>query len=272
MPAVIRKTCFLMSCCLVGATVLAQSTPSPLDDLVQLPALALKDTRQVFAAPSRWDSQDWAIAGLGTAGFLGAAFLVDSRLDRRTREHPGDSLKGLEPLGGAGSLLIVGGAYLGGSVFGQDALKSYGTDAGLSMVVAELGIVLPLKYLTGRSRPKANQGSGHFSPFGGDVSFPSTHTTQAFILASVLSEHTDNPWVSAGAYGVASLVGLSRIQQREHFFSDVLAGAAIGTFVGRTVTAYNRTLRSKGTLANLDLSFTPVLAPGYQGGMVHLRF
>jgi membrane-associated phospholipid phosphatase len=66
------------------------------------------------------------------------------------------------------------------------------------------------------------------------LSFPSGHTSNAVALATVTRHHYGNR-VGALAYGAAGLVGLSRLEKNVHHVSDVLAGAAIGYVVGRTV-------------------------------------
>ena len=87
--------------------------------------------------------------------------------------------------------------------------------------------------------------STSFHPFSGsDNSFPSGHATQAFAVASVISAHSDQVWVSVTAYTIAGLVGFSRIYHNAHWTSDVTAGALIGTFVGRGVVALNKRLRA----------------------------
>ena len=46
-------------------------------------------------------------------------------------------------------------------------------------------------------------------------------------------------WLAPLLYGGAALVGASRVYENEHWASDVLAGAAIGTFSGWKVVRYN---------------------------------
>lgn len=70
-------------------------------------------------------------------------------------------------------------------------------------------------------------------PDGGDnKSFPSGHTTMAFISATILSKEYGEKsyWYSVGGYTMATLTGLSRIANNRHWISDVLAGAGIGIF------------------------------------------
>lgn len=63
----------------------------------------------------------------------------------------------------------------------------------------------------------------------GDDSFPSGHTSAAFVGASLIDQNLDWYWGTT-AYGLAALTGYSRIEADRHYLSDVLAGAAIGIF------------------------------------------
>ena len=76
-------------------------------------------------------------------------------------------------------------------------------------------------------------------------SFPSGHTIAAFAAASVVSNETSRWWpqtrwiIGPAMYGGATLVGLSRMYNNKHWASDVLLGAAIGTFAGNKVVRYH---------------------------------
>lgn len=65
-------------------------------------------------------------------------------------------------------------------------------------------------------------------------SFPSGHTFSAFTSATLLHREYGgkSPWFSIGGYTVASAVGISRILNRDHWASDVLAGAGFGLVSG----------------------------------------
>ena len=68
-------------------------------------------------------------------------------------------------------------------------------------------------------------------PDGSNIhSFPSGHTTMAFMTATMLSKEYGylSPWVSLGGYGVATATGLMRIANNRHWLSDVFAGAGLG--------------------------------------------
>ncbi len=67
-------------------------------------------------------------------------------------------------------------------------------------------------------------------------SFPSAHTTAAFAVATVFAQryrsHRWAPWV---AYGLAGVIGYSRVSGQAHFPSDVFMGAALGFSISHFV-------------------------------------
>ncbi|MFH0781751.1 MAG: phosphatase PAP2 family protein [Pseudomonadota bacterium] len=64
-------------------------------------------------------------------------------------------------------------------------------------------------------------------PNGGSMSFPSGHTSAAFSGASFIQKRYGWEY-GVPAYLAASFVGWSRVESKEHYVEDVLAGAAIG--------------------------------------------
>lgn len=68
-------------------------------------------------------------------------------------------------------------------------------------------------------------------PDGSDNhSFPSGHTATAFMTATMLSKEYGykSPWISVGAYSVATATGLMRMANNKHWLSDVMVGAGVG--------------------------------------------
>ncbi len=257
----------------LGATLMG--SPSDPDRFSNLPRLLLDDTGHVISAPSRWDRSDWITAGTSAAVVLGAGLLLDHAMDRAVVKHANGSwdrgAKAIQNLGGTPSVLIAGGTYLAGVAFKDPEVRATGIDTMVTMGIAQLLLTLPLKVVAGRSRPDDDKGTHDFHPFHGGQSFPSGHTTQAFALASVISEHADRPWVSALSYGLAGLVGLARVEQRKHFVSDVVAGGLIGTFVGKTVVSHNQSLRTNAR-SKVSMSFAPMVGPGSYGFSLALKF
>jgi membrane-associated phospholipid phosphatase len=127
-------------------------------------------------------------------------------------------------------------------------------------------LVYPMKFLLGRSRPSAEEGAQDYRPFNVRGSMPSFHTTEAFAVASVISDHVANPWVSALAYGLAAGVGLSRLEADRHWASDVLLSAAIGTAVGKAIVALNRQRRDS------RVSVVPLVDGEMWGAAVQVRY
>lgn len=77
----------------------------------------------------------------------------------------------------------------------------------------------------------------------GNDSFPSNHTANAF--ASATNLYLRYGW-EAGlpAYGVATLVGVGRVEAKKHYWRDVLAGAALGTLTAYVFTdAYDENVQ-----------------------------
>ena len=69
------------------------------------------------------------------------------------------------------------------------------------------------------------------------TSFPSSHTAQAFLTATLLHEQYGRqyPWVSVAGYAVAAATGTMRVLGNRHWCPDVLAGAGIGFLSAETV-------------------------------------
>ena len=97
-----------------------------------------------------------------------------------------------------------------------------------------------VKYVVGRERPFKTANSYSFIPFSGNYSFPSGHTTEAFAAATVFSEQYPHWYVYVPSYGIAASVGYSRLYANQHWFSDVVAGAIIGTSVSHILRKRHR--------------------------------
>ncbi|MDE3155761.1 MAG: phosphatase PAP2 family protein [Acidobacteriota bacterium] len=66
--------------------------------------------------------------------------------------------------------------------------------------------------------------------------FPSGHTIAAFAVATVIARRYPHPlWHQWVAYGLAGLVGASRLSTHSHFPSDVFLGATLGYAIARFV-------------------------------------
>jgi membrane-associated phospholipid phosphatase len=110
------------------------------------------------------------------------------------------------------------------------AVLAFGTESrndrvnlGLILLKSEaimLGSVYVVKTLTKHERPDGSDSR----------SFPSGHTAQAFLAASIV--HTElrdkSQWYGIGAYTIATGVGAFRMLNNKHWEADVFAGAGFG--------------------------------------------
>jgi|SRR6266853_464535 len=225
------------------------------------------DIKETFTAPVRWDRKDWLIFGGVTAG-VGLALVFDedirSRIQRNRNSTVDSVFSAVEPFGQEYSAGVLLAFYVGGEFLHDPRAKSVALDGISASIIASGLMVQPLKYVIGRSRPNKDQGAYDFHPLNGSASFPSGHATQAFAVATVISEHYDSLWITLTAYGLASAVGYARLNNDEHWTSDVLAGAAIGTFVGHVVVHFNQHHR--------NVSLQPVIERNLQGGQISFSF
>jgi membrane-associated phospholipid phosphatase len=81
-------------------------------------------------------------------------------------------------------------------------------------------VVIPTKKFTGELRPDSSN----------SYSFPSGHTSQAFVAAEFLrKEYKDvSPWYGVAGYAFAVTTGYLRMYNNKHWLSDVVAGAGVG--------------------------------------------
>ena len=148
-----------------------------------------------------------------------------------------------------GTLIAAGGIYLAGTASGERRVQDLGLHAGGAVLLSTL-ITGGIKAVAGRARPHVDTANARdFKLFRGISSddyqsFPSGHSTAAFAFASVVTSETSHWWpdgrwpVGALTYGTATITALSRIYNKQHWASDVIAGAAIGTLTGLKVFRY----------------------------------
>ncbi len=228
------------------------------------PEILVDDVKHVVTAPARWEEAEWHKAGWASLAVVGTALVIDRPLRDEMRRHSGNNtfITQVERFGAQYAAGVVGGFYVVGALTDDETSMQVAQDGIAASLIAS-GIVTPaIKLVAGRSRPRDDNGVYNFKPFSnGNSSFPSGHTTEAFALASVVANHYDDTWVTCTSYSIASLVGLARAYHQAHFASDIVAGAMIGTLVGKSVVAHNASLRT-GKL---------VLLPDFSQGLIGVR-
>lgn len=146
----------------------------------------------------------------------------------------------LSGIGEAGIIWFVIGAFI---VF-REEVKDHtlfvplGIAAGFAWSISEL----ILKPLVGRLRPSSVLDAatviGGF-PIG--YSFPSTHATFAFAMASVLA-YREPKWKKM-LFFLAFLIALSRVYLGHHYPTDVITGGLLGRGIGELIAQWYGHLR-----------------------------
>ncbi|HTE00015.1 MAG TPA: phosphatase PAP2 family protein [Mucilaginibacter sp.] len=111
-------------------------------------------------------------------------------------------------------------------------------------------------------------------PNGGDyLSFPSGHTATAFLGAEFLAQEFSDksPVYTILGYGFAVTTGVFRMYNRDHWFSDVVAGAGFGILSTKVAYLVYPYIRNKLTHKDKSGKSTFIM-PTYQDGMPGLSF
>ena len=154
-------------------------------------------------------------------------------------------------LGDPGTVILSVGTYAVGRIAGSHTVSEVGLHATEALLLSAAATEL-VKGVAGRDRPYVvPPDADEFSLMrgftgAGRTSFPSGHTSAAFALAAVVDEEGAVNWPHAArivtpvTYGLASLVGLSRIYKDRHWASDVAVGALLGEYSGLIVERFSR--------------------------------
>lgn len=88
-------------------------------------------------------------------------------------------------------------------------------------------------------------------------SFPSGHTSSAFTTATALT-YAYGAKAAVVAYPLATFVGLSRMADDVHWFSDVVSGAFVGIWIGRA--SYFSSSEGNPAVGDKSFFFFPTVA------------
>jgi|SRR5579871_1050811 len=208
-----------------------------LHPFTRMPKFVLTDQRRIWTSPFHTSKEDikwWVIFGGATAGLIAA----DRHIASAT-PHPSALISAgndVSYLGTAYTLVpISAGFYFFGSATKSERFRETGILSFETLIDATI-VQLAVKSITDRERPNEAGGQGHFwastsPPYSS--SFPSGHAIETFALASVFAhEYHDKLWVKILAYAYAGGVVGARLAANQHFPGDVLAGGAMGWFIG----------------------------------------
>lgn len=125
----------------------------------------------------------------------------------------------------------------------------------LSAAISQ-GLSKGTKALVSEWRP---DGSDHHS-------FPSGHTTMAFMSAELLRmEYRDSsPWIAVAGYAVAAGTGVMRMYNDKHWLNDVIAGAGMGILGTRIAYWIYPWVQRHLVLRKTDKTASALLLPYYE--------
>lgn len=209
----------------------------------------LHSHRPLFTSADAWLAGGF-VAASAIAAPLDEWLMKELRLESRQSSQFFQKLAtGARVWGNPGTLVAGGGLYLMGTATGNRRVQDLGLHSSGAVILANV-ITVGVKVVTGRTRPHADSSDARdFELLRGARgaeyrSFPSGHSTAAFAFASVVTAETSHWWPGARwpvgvlTYGTAALTGVSRIYNHEHWATDVMVGAAIGTITGLKLFRY----------------------------------
>lgn len=207
--------------------------------LVKLGGNVLLDQKEIWTSPFRMHKKD-AKWWIGFGAVTAALIATDHRTINTFENSPGQ-------VTWAGRISNIGASYTLGPLvagfYGYGVLKRNGQAREVAVLGGEslidsLIVMGVLKEIAGRNRPDDPNIAerGHFFQEGS--SFPSGHAIESWAFASLIAHEYKKhggKFVPYLAYSLASVVSVSRFAAQRHYASDIVAGGAMGWFIGRYV-------------------------------------
>lgn len=234
------------------------------------------DSRLRFLTWTYKDGTDWmtswtwkraARVGI-SAAVLAPMIRLDERLSKNQEKSTGEFGEFLE------SANVLGGPtaiFLPASVFGLSLISNdtkFQDAAFTSLqapVYAYLLGSLSKRVLVGRRRPYEDRGAYQFEFLSNrNSSFPSGHATTAWSIVTPWMVYYPG-WKTAGLGILATGTAVTRLQRRQHWLTDVIAGSALGFS-----TWYWLSRKHQGRLPRFASGLTPLITPS--GFAVVARF
>ena len=193
-------------------------------DVADMPGDLWRDTKKVYAS-----APNLLILGLTYGGSLavqetGPDDTVEAGLHHHDIFSDGAN-EGFGALGNPATHFVLAGAWY---LVGQQTQNEKTYNAGKKLFSALI--------INGVSTMVGQAASWDDAPNDQWGTFPSGHTSSTFCFASVMHQEY-GPLVGLPLYGLGALVATERLDDDEHYLSDVLMGAVLGMVVGHSVAA-----------------------------------
>lgn len=199
-------------------------------DVKEAPCDLWRDTKRVYGNPV-----NLVILGSVYGGSLALQHGVDRSIehhfnynnDLKAPHHCFDEgwRRAFADVGNPGTHFAVAGLFY---LIGQQRMddKTYEVGKTLFSALAINGVTVMLGQAATYQR----------APNGEYGTMPSGHTSSSFVVASVMDEAYGHV-VGVPLYCLSALVGYERLDDREHYFSDVIMGGALGLVIGHSVAS-----------------------------------
>jgi len=218
-------------------------------------ALAAQNADSTNADKTFFTRRDLVLTGVALVGSAGVS-VFDERIARWTRSPSvqggtsrHDLVKSLTVVNEVPLTIGAVALYGIGRLSGSDVTAKVGLHATEALVLTVATSEL-IRGPLGRSRPRVSPDDPYKFSFGGGFtdfgkrSFPSLHSAVGFATASVLTGELNErhpgavPYVAPVLYAAALVPGVTRMYLDQHWASDVVAGAFLGTLLGSRVVSY----------------------------------
>jgi membrane-associated phospholipid phosphatase len=251
-----------------SVTAHAQSNPKPFDS--------------THVDKTFFTRRDAALSGIAIVGSAGLS-VFDKRIAHwfQSPRVQGDSIRHdhVDALTRINETPLTIGAVLTygiGRLTGSETVTDIGLHTSEALVLTDV-ISETIRGPIGRARPRVSEDDQYNFKFWAGFtkfenrSFPSLHSASAFAAAaSLVGEiHERNPSATKYAapllYAAASVPGLTRMYLNQHWASDIVSGAFVGTLLGAKVVHYAHSHR-RSKLDRVLMGST--LMPNGQGGVL----
>jgi membrane-associated phospholipid phosphatase len=195
-------------------------------DIKEAPGLLWSDTKKVYGDPLNLVF----LLGAGGASLALRPEVDDDIEDYYDKHHTfkEDWRDGFGAAGNPGTHFALAGAWY---LIGQQAQDAKTYEVGKRLFSALT--------ITGMSTMLLKVSANTDSPNGEQLAWPSGHVSSTMAMATVLND-AYGPLVGVPMFGLTALVGIERLDDREHHFSDLIFGAALGWVVAETVMKEHR--------------------------------
>jgi membrane-associated phospholipid phosphatase len=254
----IMAVLIMLSLCGTAYSVRAESGIS----VKEFGQTCLDDAKYILISPGEWERKEWSKAAL-VAGTTLALYGADREIReffQKNRSKTSDDFSDL--IGKTGDVVYLAPAlglwYLYGKHYGNSKAQEAALCSIESLLIAG-GMTTVLKFGLHRSRPYTEAGPHSFDGPGFEtdddrLSFSSMHSAAAFSVATVVADYyRTGHWTPVLAYGTATMVSLSRLNDDKHWSSDVFCGAVLGYYIAKKILKRRQAEGSSETGATLSI-------------------